>query len=354
MTTTTEHGDRSGKNDSEERFESWRELISLTRECRASTPHVDDFTADLRRLELGPVTFLGTSFPSTRFRRSAAQVRGSDLSVFHITLLLDGGLGVTLPDGSGFTSGPGEFSLLDSSRPYDLRAFGSAGPGRPRVRALGLDFPSALLPVPPDRLRGLLGRRPGGSGTSRLVADFLHHLDRQADTLGPASADRLGPILVDLVSAWLAEELEASDHLSPETRGRALVQNVRAFVQRNLHDPELTPAVIAEAHHVSLSHLHRVFTEGNDGEPLAAWIRRRRLERAHRDLADPALHGTPIHVLAVRCGIPRPDDFSRAFRAAYGMSPREHRHQARTGAGRTQRQPGVDAPPTPGGGGSLT
>ncbi|MFD5467504.1 helix-turn-helix transcriptional regulator, partial [Kitasatospora sp. NPDC127059] len=30
-------------------------------------------------------------------------------------------------------------------------------------------------------------------------------------------------------------------------------------------------------------------------------------------------------------GLPRADDFSRAFRAAYGLSPREHRQRALAG-----------------------
>ncbi|MEU3496533.1 AraC-like ligand-binding domain-containing protein [Kitasatospora cineracea] len=365
MTATTGPGNPDGEPgaggkaeaaEAEERFESWRDLITLTRECEASTPHTDGFSAGLRRLELGPVTFLGTSFPSSRFRRTAARVRSSDPSVFHLTLLLNGGLDLSGPHGSGFASGAGELSVLDSSRPYDLRAFGArtAGSPRPRVDALGLDFPRALLPIAPDRLRRLLARsyRPQ-SGTGALLADFLHSLDRQADRIPPATAERLGPVLVDLVSAWLAEESEATDALEPDTRRRVLVENVRAFVRRNLHDPALTPTVIAEAHHVSVSYLHRVFTGENDGETVAAWIRRRRLEQAHRDLADPALRALPIHALAARCGIPRPDDFSRAFRAAYGLSPRDHRRQARSEDEWTQRQAAVDAPPTRGHGGPL-
>ncbi|MFI1521271.1 AraC-like ligand-binding domain-containing protein [Kitasatospora cineracea] len=322
--------------DAEERFETWRDLITLTRECDASTPHTDGFSAGLRRLELGPVTFLGTSFPSSRFRRTAARVRSSDPSVFHLTLLLNGALDLSGPHGSGFASGAGDLSVLDSSRPYDLRAFGarSAGSPRPRVDALGLDFPRALLPIPPDRLRRLLARsyRPQG-GTGALLADFLHSLDRQAERIPPATAERLGPVLVDLVAAWLAEESESTDALAPDARRRVLAEHVRAFVRRNLHDPALTPTVIAAAHHVSVSYLHRVFTGENGGESIAAWIRRRRLEQAHRDLADPALRAVPVHALAARCGIPRPDDFSRAFRAAYGLSPRDHRRQALGGPG---------------------
>ncbi len=172
--------------------------------------------------------------------------------------------------------------------------------------------------------RGISGRE----GTSALLADFLLGLDRQAALLGPAEAPRLGTVVVDLVAAWLARELDAEAEVPDDARRRALVENVRTFIRRNLHDPELTPTVIAAAHHVSVSYLHRLFTQQSQGETVAAWIRRRRLEKARRDLADPALRTVPVHALAARCGIPRPSDFSRAFRAAYGLSPSEHRHRA--------------------------
>ncbi|MFF4339221.1 helix-turn-helix domain-containing protein [Kitasatospora sp. NPDC001540] len=342
--TATEHDVLEWKRRSEQRFETWRDLIALTRSCEASTPYTDRFSAELRRLELGPVTFLGTSFPNAQFKRTAAQVRRSDPAVFHLTLMLHGRLDLARPHEADFTAVPGDVTLLDSSRPYHLRALGAPldGGQSPRVEALGIDFPSALLPLPSHQLRPLLGRgyRPR-SGTAALIPDFLLSLNRQAESLGPASVGRLGPVFVDLVSAWLTEELELTAALSPETRRRALVENVRAFVRRNLHDPELTPGVIAAAHHISVSYLHRIFTEESGGETVAAWTRRRRLEQAHRDLADPTLRGTPIHVLAARCGIPRPDDFSRAFRAAYGLSPRDHRRQAldRTPGGESDGAP---------------
>jgi AraC-like DNA-binding protein len=85
--------------------------------------------------------------------------------------------------------------------------------------------------------------------------------------------------------------------------------------------------VIAAAHHISLSYLHRVFQQQAQGETVAAWIRARRLEGARGDLADPSLRGTPIHAIAARWGL-RPDDFARAFRAADGVSPRDFRHQS--------------------------
>lgn len=105
---------------------------------------------------------------------------------------------------------------------------------------------------------------------------------------------------------------------------------VQEFIRQNLHDPGLTPPLIAAAHHISLSYLHRLFQQQTQGETVAAWIRSRRLEGTHRDLVDPMLRATPIHSIATRWGFPRASDFTRAFRTAYGVSPREHRFGATT------------------------
>ncbi|MFI0484918.1 helix-turn-helix domain-containing protein [Actinomadura sp. 9N215] len=59
------------------------------------------------------------------------------------------------------------------------------------------------------------------------------------------------------------------------------------------------------------------------------WIRTQRLECARRDLADLAQRATPVQALAARWGFAHASDFSRAFRRAYGMSPRDYREDAR-------------------------
>lgn len=139
---------------------------------------------------------------------------------------------------------------------------------------------------------------------------------------------RLGRVVLDLLSAWIAQVREAERALPPETRHRAVTERIRAFIRQNLHDLEVTPPVIAAAHHISVSHLHRVFQEQQRGETVASWIRRQCLEGACRDLADPALRTTPIHTIAARWGLPRASDFTRAHRRAYGMSPMESRLRA--------------------------
>ncbi|QKW24653.1 AraC family transcriptional regulator [Kitasatospora sp. NA04385] len=297
-----------------------------------TSDHVETFTGRVRQTRLGPVTVLRMSVPSIRVRRTRKMVRSSDEECYHLTLLTRGsGAALGERPGPEAVLAEGGLHLVSSSRPYNSLFFDSHGGAgqQPRVAGLGVDLPMSLLPIPPDRLSTLIGRSlPGLEGSGALLSQFLLGLDRQAEVLRPAEASALGTVVVDLVAAWLTRELECEDALTPEARRRELVESVRAFVRRRLHDPELAPPVIAAAHHVSLSHLHQRFTELSGGETLAAYIRRQRMQKAYRDLADPALRALPVRAVAARCGIPRAPEFSRAFRTAHGLSPREHRARA--------------------------
>ncbi|MEV7601260.1 AraC family transcriptional regulator [Kitasatospora sp. NPDC089797] len=318
----------------QERFERWRDLVGRTRVAEATSAHGDTFTAGLRLSHLGPVMLMATSFPSARFRRSERMIRTSDQELYHLTLLTAGNHLLARGRDQAVASGVGDLSLIDSSHPYDGRFFGlpSTAHEEPRVAGISIDLPISSFPVPPDRLRDLLGRRlTAREGTGAVLADFLLSLDRQAASLKPAEASRLGALVVDLTAAWVARELDDDDVLPEEARQRAVVESVRAFIRRNLHDPDLTPPVAAAAHHVSVGHLHRLFTRHSHGQTVAAYIRSQRMAKAHRDLADPALRALPIHVVAARCGLLRASDFGRAFKAAYGLTPREHRRGAPSG-----------------------
>ncbi|AVV42713.1 AraC family transcriptional regulator [Streptomyces sp. ID05-04B] len=317
-----------------DRFEYWRQLMDRTiAPSDISSDYAADFRAEQRLFELGAVRVWPIRVVPTRYRRSTRLVRQSDPEEYHLSLVLGGGLGFDHV-GRSETYGPQDLWLSDSSRPYvvephGMRASATAEP--PLVTGVGVEVPKSLLPLPSARVRDLLGRRLSGrEGPGALLTGFLSGLDQQAASLRPADAPRLGMVLVDLLAAWLAHELEAETALSPEARRRITVTRIRAFIRQHLHDPELRPPVVAAAHHISLSYLHRLFQEEGTGETVAAWIRGQRLAGARRDLADPALLTTPVHVIAARWGILRASDFTRAFRAAYGMSPTEYRFLALT------------------------
>lgn len=315
-----------------DRFEYWRQLMARTiAPSDMSSDHAADFWAEQRLLELGPVRVWPVRVLPTRYRRNARLVRQSDPEEYHLSLVLGGGLGFDHV-GRADTYGPHDLWLSDTSHPYDVQPHGmepTAGQALPLITGVGVEFPKSLLPLPPSQVKELLGRRLSGrQGTGALLTGFLTGLNQQSDFLQPSDAPRLGMVLIDLMAAWLGQELEVESALTPESHRRVTVTRVRAFIRRHLHDPELRPPMIAAAHHISLSYLHRLFQEEGSGETVAAWIRAQRLAGARRDLANPVLHSTPVHTIAARWGIPRASDFTRAFRAAYGISPTEYRFQA--------------------------
>ena len=133
--------------------------------------------------------------------------------------------------------------------------------------------------------------------------------------------------MLDLLAVALGSRLDRAEELPPETRQRALVLRIRAFIEEHLGDPELTPGMVAAAHYVSVRYLHKLFE--TEFATVAEWIRRRRLERCRRDLLDPALQALPVNAIAARWGLLNAAHFSRAFRAAYGAPPQEYRIVAR-------------------------
>jgi AraC family transcriptional regulator len=84
---------------------------------------------------------------------------------------------------------------------------------------------------------------------------------------------------------------------------------------------------LARAAHLSPYHFHRVFT-GMVGEPVAAYRRRLRLQRAAQQLA---LGGRPVTDIALAAGYESHEAFTRAFKAAFGETPSAYRTRAASG-----------------------
>lgn len=72
-----------------------------------------------------------------------------------------------------------------------------------------------------------------------------------------------------------------------------------------------------------MRYLYKLFETQPVG--VAAWIRRRRLERCGWDLLDPALRARPVSAIGARWGLTDATSFSRAFQAAYGVPPARYR-----------------------------
>jgi AraC-like DNA-binding protein len=292
-----------------------------------SSDHRDDFWSTSRVLQLGMARVYAMTYSPLEARRTVKLIRRSDPEQYQMSFTLRGTQRVAQVD-RDTSLGPHDLILYDSSRPYDCHLIGT---GDDTVAFTAVQIPKAQIPIPPERIDRLVAAGMSGrTGIGALLVQFLVRLTAEAHHYLPADAPRLGTVLHDLVVALLAHELDADSTVPPESHQRALTVRIQAFICQHIGEPELNPAMIAAAHHVSTRHLHRIFQ--SQGTTVAAWIRRQRLEGCRRDLADPVFRMTPLHEIAKRWGFSHPAAFSRAFRTAYGLSPRDHRHYATTDA----------------------
>ncbi|KJY28794.1 hypothetical protein VR45_31530 [Streptomyces sp. NRRL S-495] len=253
-------------------------------------------------MSLGPVGVSIHTRPALRSRRSAALTRHCDPEQYQLALV-DGANPMWISR-RGTDSGPasGELVLRDTSRPFEAGARDEYGGSRRLV----LHIPRTELPINPDKADRLLARRiPAQRGTGAILVRFLTSLGEHAAECGPEELGRLGAIARDLAAVCLAE-------------------------QHNLDDPDLAPGTIAERHHISVRSLHLLFQ--HEEESVSRLIRRRRLERCRADLARPELAHHSVRDLAARWGFANASAFGRAFREAYGLTPRDHRRRSMPGA----------------------
>jgi AraC-like DNA-binding protein len=297
-----------------ERFEGWREAAARCFFPMAIRPRtVEPFAGRMVGHQLPSIDVFRVMATPNDCLRTSAGIAACDPEQLQLHVLRSGRCQVTQDDRGDLLTA-GTMSMLDSSRPWALRAVEP-------FELLVFAVPKVLLRPFGDALSRRTATTIGGdSGIGSLTVPFALALaDRLEDGSLGDGRDELGETVLGLLRA-LALDGAGESRAAP---GAPLLAHVKSHIERHLGDPGLGPASIAAANFISPRYLHKIFRA--EGCTVSEWIRRARLERSRRDLADPALAGETIASIAARWGLPDAAYFSRIFRAAYGASPREFR-----------------------------
>jgi AraC-like DNA-binding protein len=279
-----------------------------------------DLSARILTGRIGTVHVTKVSCPPMTASRTSTLIRSSDPDMLKIDVQVRGHT-VFGQDDREAALAPGDFTLVDLSRPCRL------ADRDVRHEVVAVMFPRALLPLPRNELSRLTAVRiPGDHGGGALVSSLARQLPAHLDDYGEADGARVGTAMLDLLTVALSARLGREREVPRETRQRALLLRVRAFIEERLGDPELSPGSIAAAHYISVRYLYKLFE--TQQTTVSSWIRQRRLERCRHDLLDPALRDETVGAIAARWGLMDPAHFSRTFRAAYGLAPTEYREIA--------------------------
>nr|WP_229887282.1 helix-turn-helix domain-containing protein [Streptomyces olivaceoviridis] len=247
-----------------------------------------------------------------RVSRTPALIERSPEALVAVGLLVSGSA-TFIQDGRRAEMAGGDLVFYDTARPFSFTY-----PERFATHVFQL--PRHVLGVADGDIRRVTGTAiDTAHGLGAVLRPFLATLADAAPSYPAAVGHRLAGHVVDLFATLITDQALRD----PDDGRDHLVLSVRAHIDRKLGDPSLSPESIARAHHISVRYLHRLF-EG-EGITVSRLIQQRRLEACGRELARRGRVTPTVSAVARRWGFVNPAHFSRAFRAAYGLSPREWR-----------------------------
>ncbi|MET7648170.1 helix-turn-helix domain-containing protein [Streptomyces sp. NPDC005426] len=316
-----------------DRVTYWNDAVNRTLVPMTVTPRGDGpFDARLVTNRLGYLQVSTMEADAERVSRTPALIARSSEALVAVGVQVSG-TATFIQDGRRAEVGEGDLVVCDRSRPYSFDY-----PQRFATHVFQL--PRHTLGVPDSDIRQVTGHAIGTrDGFGSVLLPFLATLASSTETYPRAVADRLAGNVVDLFATLITERAHPGD-ADGDTARSPLLLRVREHINRNLADPDLSPESIAKAHRISIRYLHRLFE--NEGTTVGRLIQKRRLEECCRELARRGRTAPTVSAVAQRWGFANPAHFSRSFRAAYGVSPREWR-SLRTAPGDVGRSP-VGAP----------
>ncbi|XXF80129.1 helix-turn-helix domain-containing protein [Myxococcaceae bacterium GXIMD 01537] len=300
----------------QEKHEYWQELASkLLLGLRTERKRAVPFFGRLEHREAGPlgVTYLHSSAQSVH--RGEPEIARAPRECYFLCMQVAGVCRLRQGREERY-SHSGDVELFDGTRPGELSFDGD-------YRRIVIVAPYATLRPrlshPDDVVGSVLHTR---EGVGALVAAYLRAFaeNQLAEPVAGSVSDNLLELLA-LAFNTQGRSVQTNAASVREGRRHAL----RTYAERHLADPSLSPATAAAHFRMSTRYLHGLFAEG--GESFMRWVLARRLERCRKALEDPDMSARTIADIAFSWGFQDLTHFGRAFKKAFGMTPRAWRHE---------------------------
>ena len=308
------HSNFSVEGDARQSFLAWQERMSPVYDIRPSSKRLEDtFDASMSRYTIDNLSFFDFRTGPNLAVRSLGRVSTESVRDITFSVFLEGPQAQFL-DGKSRSDAPQPqvpgILALDMDQPCSIRSF--------HGRILLLFVPRALVERSFPDAASLHGRWiHATTPLTHLLIEHLVALRQQIVGLSKEEAHRVFLVAVELLAAAFSRQAGLSGDGRAAVRA-AVYGQVRRHVEANLHDPDLTPERVLASLYLSRASVYRLF-EHEGG--LAAYIRNRRLRMAadklvrfrHREVGD----------IASELGFNNASSFTRAFRRAFDIAPRD-------------------------------
>ncbi len=162
---------------------------------------------------------------------------------------------------------------------------------------------------------------PATSALARVLVGASAEVTATGEFMRPSEAAPVADALITLVGACL-DQVSNPRAAAGGAAGAVSLASLKAEIERRLTDPGFGPQSLQDEFGLTRSTLYRAF------EPLGgvgAYITERRLRRAYRLMTDPTQKELRLSRLAFELGFAHASAFTRAFKARFGLTPKEIR-----------------------------
>lgn len=311
-----------------QRLRRWQEIIGdhladvdMRRAAGVSIAQAFDGTM---ALSSSPgVTIARVTSAGHRLTRTPSRIRRADRETALVNIMISGNCHFE-QEGRRSILRPGDLCIYESVRPYEIVA---ANP-----------FDVLVVMVERSRMEAALGnlrlhtgaRIDGHSAAACLAQRFWRDLAANWAKLSASELTALTSSGLDLLR--IAAGSADNARWGARSGGSESLRRAICFMRDHLARPSLSPVEIAGATGLSLRRLQEVFQQS--GMTVMGELRTMRLRAAQCRLADQYCESASIQSVMESVGWLDQAHFSRAFKQAFGLSPRAYRRdRVRSGSG---------------------
>jgi AraC-like DNA-binding protein len=292
------------------RLAVWQDIVCDTfvgLDCRSDLH--DAFWGSVSQSAVGPATFTRVESCAQRVFRTPSRIARASED-FVLVALGNSGVNGVYQDGREAVISAGQFTIYDTTRPYELRFDDS--------------FSQTILQMPRKFLQQRIGSFDALTATTfssdrpleRLAYEFLLGISKTIDHVDPVTATRLLDQALDLVAMAFADRMQQRSPDQSSHRS-ALLYRLKNYILTHLRDPELCIDQISAALGCTKRYLHMLFSDR--GTTVGDYIWHARLQNCRHELETHA--GKTVTDVAFSWGFSSSSHFSRVFRKYFGIVP---------------------------------
>ncbi|MTH34328.1 helix-turn-helix domain-containing protein [Paracoccus limosus] len=295
----------------EDRFAYWREVLCEAFTALSTRPSESgDNGSKVVLHELADVNAANLRSFAQTITRGKNEIRRRDDTYFFANMQVSGKCHVE-QDGRYLTAEPGNFYLVDTTRPYRLDF---VDPFQTLSFRIPVSLMSPLIGDPRSvTARQISGRAPFGE----LAISHMRALMRCTQDASPQASLTLSETLAQLIGLAVSDATPA-DGAGDERAHRAFQDAIVRYVAKRSLDPNLSVKCVAARFRISPRTIQSIFAER--GTTFSKTVLEQRLKGAASALAQ---RNATVTQAALDNGFGDLTYFGRAFRARYGCTSRE-------------------------------